>query len=150
MNTPLTPVHLYQIAYSAATLHAVEPGYDVLNNLSNVRPDWYEIWPIRRFLQQFTLDDTAWYGFFSPKFGGKTGLSHAQVQAFVRASEAQADVVLFSPQPDMGAFFLNVFEQGETFDTGFIDAADRFLQATGMPGSVRGLVMDSRQIVFSN
>ena len=112
--TPLThevPVHLYQIPYSAPTLAQVEPGYRVLDNLANERPDWFEYWPIRRFLLAHALDDDAFYGFFSPKFGRKTLLSHDDVSRFVRASAAQADVVLFSPQPDMGAFFLNVFEQ---------------------------------------
>ncbi|WP_425257967.1 hypothetical protein ACPOLB_20900 [Rubrivivax sp. RP6-9] len=142
------PVHLYQIAYSPATLAAVEPGYAVLDNLANARPDWYEYAPIRRFLLEQPLDDAAWYGFFSPKFGSKTQLNAEQVRAAVRTSGA--DVVLFSPQPDMGAFFLNVFEQGETFDPGLIDAYEALLRHIGMPVALRSLVMDSRQIVFSN
>ncbi|WP_418319361.1 hypothetical protein [Piscinibacter sakaiensis] len=141
-------VHLYQIAYSPATLAAVEPGYAVLDNLANPRPDWYEYEPMRRFLLQRPLDDSAYYGFFSPKFGAKTQLTAAQVRATVLA--AGADVVLFSPQPDMGAFFLNVFEQGETFDPGLIDAYSAFLDHVGRPAPLRQLVMDSRQIVFSN
>jgi hypothetical protein len=64
--------------------------------------------------------------------------------------QSGADVVLFSPQPDMGAFFLNVFEQGETFDPGFIDAYAAFLDHIGRPAPLRQLVMDSRQVVFSN
>ena len=63
---------------------------------------------------------------------------------------AQADVVLFSPQPDMGAFFLNVFEQGETFDPGLIDAYGGFLQSIGRAAPLRQMVMDSRQVCFSN
>jgi hypothetical protein len=27
----------------------MEPGYRMLDNLANERPDWYEYWPIRRF-----------------------------------------------------------------------------------------------------
>jgi hypothetical protein len=50
----------------------------------------------------------------------------------------------------MAAFFLNVFEQGETFDHGFIEAYTAFLEHIGRPVPLRGLVMDSRQIVFSN
>lgn len=144
------PVHLYQIAYSAATLAAVEPGYRVLDNLANARPDWYELWPIRRFLLDETLDDDAFYGFFSPKFGAKTQMSHAQVTAFVQAGAADHDVFLFSPQPDMGAFFLNVFEQAEAFDAGFIDAVEGFLASTGQATPLRALVMDSSTTVFSN
>ena len=145
-----TAVHLHQIAYSDATLAAVEPGYAVLDNLANERPDWYELWPIRRFLGANTLDEQAFYGFFSPKFGRKTMLTHADVTAFVRAAAADHDVVLFSPQPDMGAFFLNVFEQAEAFDAGFIDAVEGFLATLGPHAPLRSLVMDSSRTVFSN
>ncbi len=153
-------VHLYQVAYSGATLAAVEPGYAVLDNLANPRPDWFEYWPMRHFLQHQPLDDDAFYGFFSPKFGTKTALTHTDVVATVRAAAPQADVVLFSPQPDMGAFFLNVFEQAETFDPGFITAANAWLahsgqavllQHTGLAlPPLQTLVMDTNQIVFSN
>jgi hypothetical protein len=143
-------IHLFQIAYSEATRAAVEPGYGVLDNLDNPRPDWYEYWPMRRFMLDQTLDEHAFYGFFSPKFGSKTGLSHAQVQDFVASAASRADVILFSPQPDMGAFFLNVFEQGETFDPGLIDSYSQFLQSIGRPVPLRQLVMDSRHTVFSN
>lgn len=148
-------VHLHQIAYSPATLAAVEPGYAVLDNLANPRPDWYEFWPLRQWwldpARGGTADEQAFYGFFSPKFGAKTGLSHADAVATVRrGAAAGADVVLFSPQPDMAAFFLNVFEQGETFDPGLIDAYEALLRTHGVTVSLRGLVMDSRQVVFSN
>lgn len=148
-----TAVHLFQIAYSEATRAAIEPGYGVLDNQANPRPDWFEYWPIRRFLLDTTLDEAGFYGFFSPKFGSKTSLSHAQVQAFVQqaaAADPPADVVLFSPQPDMGAFFLNVFEQGEAFDPGLIAAYEALLAHAGRPVALGGLVMDSRQTVFSN
>jgi hypothetical protein len=143
-------VHLHHIGYSPATAAPVEAGYALLDNLANPRPDWYEYWPIRRFLLTEALDNSAFYGFFSPKFGCKTGLGHGDVVAFVQQHADEADVVLFSPQPDMGAFFLNVFEQGETFDPGLIDAYEAFLAHLGRPLPLRALVMDSRQTVFSN
>lgn len=146
----MTDVHLYQIAYSDKTLAAIEPGYLVLDNLANERPDWYEYWPIRNFLLNEALDEAAFYGFFSPKFGYKTGLRHQQVCDFVQTHAAEHDLMLFSPQPDMGAFFLNVFEQGETFDAGLIEAFEAFLRAIGRPLALAPLVMDTRQIVFSN
>ena len=144
------PVHLHQIAYSPATLASLEAGYHVLNNLTNERPDWHEYWPMRRFLINERLDDDALYGFFSPKFGAKTLLTHAQVMAFVQAQAPKADIVLFSPQPDMGAFYLNVFEQAETFDPGLSETYSAFLAQIGRPVTLGDLLMDSRQVVFSN
>jgi hypothetical protein len=150
MNAPA--VHLHQIAYSPATLAAIEPGYAVLDNLANPRPDWFEFWPLREHLHHQALDEASFYGFFSPKFGSKTGLSHAQVVAAVQhaAQHKAADVVLFSPQPDMGAFFLNVFEQNELFDPGFLATSEAFFAHMGQPTALASLVMDARQTVFSN
>jgi hypothetical protein len=148
---PAPAVHLHLIVYSEATRALAGPGWNVLDNQDNPRPDWFEYWPIRRHLLQADLDDGAFYGFFSPKFSAKTQLDHAAVQRFVTEQAAQgADVLVFSPQPDMGAFFLNVFEQGETFDPGLIDAYGDFLARIGRPVPLRGLVMDARQVVFSN
>ncbi|MBL8287802.1 MAG: hypothetical protein JNL85_07450 [Rubrivivax sp.] len=147
-------IHLHLIAYNEATRASIGPGWLVLDNRANERPDWYEYWPIRRHLlaaeREGSLDYSAFYGFFSPKFTAKTGLEHAAVLRFVAEHAASADVLLFSPQPDMGAFFLNVFEQGETFDAGLIEAYEAFLAQAGRPAPLRQLVMDARQVVFSN
>ena len=151
MDTPTAPtIHLHQIAYSADTLAAVEPGYVPLDNLANPRPDWYEYWPIRSYLLNQPLDDNAFYGFFSPKFGRKTQLDCAAVRLFVQRAAPQADVVLFSPQPDMSAFFMNVFEQGDTFDPELSGVCSQFLERIGRAAPIKQLVMDSRQIIFSN
>lgn len=144
------PIQLYQIAYSQEVLTQIEPGFLVLDNLRNERPDWFEYWPIRRFLQSEQLNEDSFYGFFSPKFCKKTSLSHADVSRLISEHQEHTDVFLFSPQPDMGAFFLNPFEQAETFDAGFVDAFECFLQALGTPLKLRHLVMDSRTTVFSN
>lgn len=122
----------------------------MLDNLNNDRPDWYEYWPIRRFLLNETLDEDAFYGFFSPKFGQKTLLSYQQVLDFIRQHVKQADVFLFSPQPDMSAVFFNIFEQGEVHHPGLITAYETLLNQINWQLDLRSLVMDSRQIVFSN
>lgn len=146
----MSQVNLYHIAYSQKTLTEVAPGYKILNNVDSAKNDWREYWPIRNYLLEEALDDNSYYGFFSPRFKEKTGLSHAQVTAFVQAAAPDADVISFSPQPDMGAFFLNIFEQEELFQPGFIAASEAFFEAIGIPLRLATLVMDSRQIIFSN
>ncbi len=147
-------VHLHLIAYSEETYQQVQAPWQVLDNRANPRPDWFEYGPLRHTLLQAqasgSWDESAFYGYFSPKFCAKTGLSHEQVCNFVQQHAASADVLLFSPQPDMGAFFLNVFEQGETFDPGLIDAYGQFLASIGRAVPLRQLVMDARQVCFSN
>lgn len=144
------PVHLFHIAYNAKTLQEMPAGYTALDNLDSARNDWREYWPIRNFLLREVLDEDAYYGFFSPRFVEKVGLTHAQVSDFVRAAGAATDVVSFSPQPDMGAFFLNIFEQEELFQPGFIAASDAFCATAGIDVQLAALVMDSRQVIFSN
>lgn len=143
-------IHLHHIAYSPETLQQAPAGFPVLNNLKNERPDWFEYWPIRHFLLNQPLDENAFYGFFSPKFSQKTGLSYTDVVNFVNDNSDVADVFLFSPQPDIGAFFINVFEGGEIFNPGKIDACEEFLATIGIHVNLRAIVMDSREIVFSN
>jgi hypothetical protein len=143
-------IKLYHIAYSQKTLENVAPGYLALNNLNSPHNDWREYWPMRSFLLRENLSEDCFYGFFSPRFQEKTGLSYEQTINFIASSPAATDVVTFSPQPDMGAFFLNVFEQNEVFDPGFLAASNAFFAHIGMPLPLGSLIMDSRQIVFSN
>jgi 2-polyprenyl-3-methyl-5-hydroxy-6-metoxy-1,4-benzoquinol methylase len=141
---------LHTIAYSQQTLDAVESGYLVLDNTKNIRPDWREYWPIRQFLLTQTLNDSTFYGFFSPRFSAKTSLSHAAVCDFVAAVPAEVDVVIFSPQPDIGAFFPNVFLGGEIADPGFLLTCQSLVDSVGLSLDLASLVLDSRNTVFSN
>jgi predicted O-linked N-acetylglucosamine transferase (SPINDLY family) len=143
-------VRLYQVAYSPDTISQIHAPVRVLNNVANPRPDWREAWPIRQFLRNSSLDENLFYGFLSPRFSEKTGLSTDEVVRFAEAQTDDVDVLIFSPQADMGAFFLNVFEQAEAFDPGFSITAQAFFDQIKRPVAIDQLVMDSRHIVFSN
>ena len=142
-------VHAFQIFYNEATRASLDPGFEPLDNLANERPDWYEYWPIRRFLQSDALDDDALYGFFSPLFRSKTGLSGKQVIEFAQQA-GDAEVVTFSPHPCHGAVFYNVFEQGANVFPGFLDAVMPFLRELDPQIRLDALVNDSRNTVYSN
>ena len=151
MSAPLpAPVRLFQIAYSPPTLASLQPGFEPLDNLANPRPDWYEFDPIRRFLLTQALDEASFYGFFSPKFTAKTGWHAGDVRALAQGRGATADVLLFSPHPNQGAFFVNVFEQGEFFHPGLLAAARAWLADAGIAHDPATLLMDARHTVFCN
>jgi hypothetical protein len=141
---------LFHIAYSPETKAGIEDGFELLDNLANPRPDWFEYWPIRQWLTSQTLDEDGFYGFFSPKFRAKTGLGPAELRRHIEAHGAQADVLLYSPFPTQIACYLNIFEQGEVSHPGFMQTCMDVLQAIGQPVALPGLVMDSRQMVYSN
>jgi len=143
-------IKAYTIAYTPQLFASVEAPFLPLDHTANERSDWQEYWPIRKFLLNNELDDDCLYGFLSPRFTDKTGLDGARLMAFLLKEGVGKDIVTISPQPDMGAMFLNVFAQNELFDPGFCDTADAFFKTIGIDIDVQTCVMDSTQIVFSN
>ncbi len=143
-------VHTYQILNHYTSRQDLDPGFAVLDNSGNERPDWYEYWPIRKFLRNEKLDESAFYGFLSPKFKLKTNLSAAQVRDFIQASGPATDVALFSPSIHNSAFFLNVFEHGDAEHPGLMQVARAFFARINHPQPLEDLVSDSRTTVHSN
>ncbi|VTU22951.1 hypothetical protein SRS16CHR_03154 [Variovorax sp. SRS16] len=148
---PLRQIHLHQIFYDEATRAALDPGFVPMDNLANARPDWFEYWSIRRFFLGTVLNENDLYGFFSPKFRTKTGLSAEAVRQFVGDGTAsRADVYLFSPVWGAACYFRNVFEQGERFHPGLLPVSQAFFDAAGWRVDLRQLVMSTRTTVFCN
>ena len=147
---PLRAVHVFQILNHYTAREDLDPGFEVLDNSGNERSDWYEYWPIRRFLLNRTLDETGFYGFLSPKFKQKTNLTAAMVRDFIRATPLATDVVLFSPSIHNAAYYLSVFEHGEAEHPGLIGVTSRLLQRMRRPAAVGELISDSRNTVHSN
>jgi hypothetical protein len=143
-------MHIYQILNHYTPRQDLDPGFAVLDNSTNERPDWFEYWPIRRFLLSETLDENAFYGFLSPKFKLKTSLSSSAVRDFILAVDPSADVVLLSPSIHNSAYYLNVFEHGDAEHPGLKNAAKRLLERLDLPSDLDSLVSDSRNTVHSN
>jgi hypothetical protein len=143
-------MHIYQILNHFTRREELDPGFEVLDNSSNPRPDWFEYWPIREFLRSETLDEDAYYGFLSPKFRLKTGLSSAAVREFILAGGGAADVVLFSPSIHNSAYYINVFEHGDAEHPGLKEVARRLFERLGLACDLDALVSDSRNTVHSN
>jgi hypothetical protein len=141
---------IYQILNHYTSPQALDPGFRVLDNSSNERPDWYEYWPIRKFLTSEALDENAFYGFLSPKFKAKTNLDAAHVAELVRTSDPATDMILLTPSIQNNAYFLNVFAHGDAKHPGLLGVAQRLFARLGRPTNLVDLVTDSRIEVFSN
>lgn len=146
----MADIRVHQIFYSDATRAKLDPGFVPLDNTANARPDWFEFWPIRNFLNATELDPDAWYGFVSPNFKAKTGLNAAYVHKVVTAVDAKADVALFTPGWDQLAYFRSVFEQGDLWHPGLIEATRAFLETVGIALDLEAMVTHSLSSVFSN
>ena len=149
-NVTPTKACIYHIFYDDATREENDKGFLPLDNLSNVRPDWREYWPIRNFLLGQTLDENTFYGFFSPKFHEKTTLDSATVYEFIASVGTNADVITFSPFFDQGAVFLNTFEQAARFHPGIEPVFDSLLALVAPGVNQHTLLMDSCRSIFCN
>ena len=141
---------VYQILNHYTPRQALDPGFRVLDNSANERPDWYEYWPMREFLLNEPLDESAFYGFLSPKFRLKTSLDAAHVEALVRDADPSTDVILLTPSIHNSAYYLNVFLHGEARHPGLLEVAQQLFRRLGKQSDLAQLVTDSRTEVFSN
>jgi hypothetical protein len=143
-------VQIYQILNHYTPREELDPGFAVLDNSANERPDWFEYWPIRRFLLNEALDENTFYGFLSPKFQLKTSLSSAAVREFILAADSAVDVVLLSPSIHNSAYYWNVFEHGDAEHPGLKNVAQALFERLGLSSDLNSLVSDSRNTVHSN
>lgn len=147
----MSEIIIHQIKSYYTKEEDLDPSCLVLDNSANERPDWYEYWPIRRFLLNAALDEAAFYGFLSPRFKQKTNLTAAAVRDFVKRENCSAaDIVLFSPSLHLTACYWNVFQYGEYCHPGLVDLATQFFTRIGEPTNLADLVSHSRNEVHSN
>jgi hypothetical protein len=146
----MSAINIFQIYYSAATRAMLDPGFIPLDNSANERPDWREYWPIRNYLRANPPVPHDYYGFLSPAFGSKTRLGSKTVLDFVRAHQGDADVILFSPYFDQGAFFLNQWEQGAMIHPAAAATFEAALALVAPGFGIRSTATTSRNTVFCN
>jgi hypothetical protein len=146
----MSDVFIYQIKPPYADQKDLDPGFLLLDNTANERPDWYEYWPIRNFLLKETLDEDSFYGFVSPRFKEKTNLSATAAIEFVRGAGQNADVVLLSPTLCWTAVYWNVFEFGDAVHPGLLAVSSEFFTRIGQPTNLTSLVTHSQNEVYSN
>jgi hypothetical protein len=144
----MSAAHIFQIKSYYAAPQDLDPGFGVLDNSANERPDWFEYWPIRKFLLSESLDEDGFYGFLSPSFKRKTNLGATQVREFI--DSADSDVVLFSPSIHNSAYYLNVFEHGEAEHPGLAALAVRLFARLNIALDLHNFISDSRNTVHSN
>jgi hypothetical protein len=144
-----TMINVFQIYYDSTTQAQVDPLFIPLENTGNPRPDWREYWPIRNYFLEHGINKDELYGFFSPNFRNKTGLSGQAVYDFIAAHPGQ-DVYTFSPFIQEAACYLNTFEQGNRHHPGLLAVADRFLKNIEVQVDFESFVMDFTSSIYCN
>jgi hypothetical protein len=143
-------VKIFQIFYSEATKISNDQGFLPLDNMANLRPDWREYWPIRNYLLSNELDEESWYGFFSPKFGQKTGLSSKDCLEFINSHSNEVDVFSFSPFFDLGAWYQNSILQAIPQHPNLKFPMEGALNIINLQGDIDQIVMHSGNNIFCN
>lgn len=142
-------INIFQIYYDGASREQVDPLFIPLENKDNPRPDWREYWPIRNYFLENGINKDELFGFFSPNFRNKTGLTGEQVYEFI-ADNPGKDVYTFSPFIQDAACYLNTFEQGNRYHPGLISVTDQFLKTIDVQVAFESLVMDFTSSIFCN
>lgn len=143
-------IHIYQIYYDERTKNLLDPGFTPLDNTANERPDWYELWPMLKFLRGNELLEDHWYGFLSPNFFLKTELSADAVRRPIERFDEVANVAVVSFSTDQVAYFRNLFEQGEAWHSGLTAAAQGFVDHLKINIALDKLVSYSANAPLSN
>lgn len=143
-------IYIFQIFYNEQTKNSLDPGFLPLDNIDNVRADWREYWPIRKYLLSNQLDENSVYGFFSPKFKKKTGLSADECFKFIDGHTTDVDVFSFSPFFDLGAFYKNSFFQAINQCPNSRYAMEGALKIIDPALDLNELIMHSGNNIFCN
>lgn len=144
-------LHIHQIYYDAASQAMLDPGFIPLDNSTDTRPDWYEFWAIRKYLLTHELQEDHWYGFLSPKFANKTGLSSRQVLDFLELADAQdASVGLALCYFEQIALYWNCFEQGDRIHPGLTETTEQWLHEYGFDPNIRRIVNHTGNFTYCN
>lgn len=141
---------IYQIFYDEASRARVMPGLIPLDNTANERPDWFEFWVTLQFLRTNELEDDTLYGFLSPKFLEKTGITSISILSTIAQAPEEHDVFLFSAAWEQICYFLNPWEQAEAWHPGLTELSERLLKECGLDIDLRNMVTDSTCTVLSN
>lgn len=141
-------IEIHQIFYNDKTRTSVKPPFIPLDNTLGEK-SWFEFWPILNFLNKNELREDTLYGFVSPKFTEKTGITPAQAIQSIQARNG-ADVLLFSYKWDLLSYFLNPWEQGEIWHPGITRETQKFLYAENIQTNLKYLITSCRSSVFSN
>jgi hypothetical protein len=100
--------------------------------ICNDHPQWRELQAFLEIYRQGHWRQQDFTGMFSPKFSLKTQVSVDHFRQFV-ADNADADVCLINPFPQIAYWSFNVWMQGEHAHPGLIANSQSVLDAVGIP-----------------
>ena len=148
---PTASVKLFQIYYNEETRNQLDSACIPLDNCNSPKPEWYEFYPIKNFLDHNELEENTYYGFLSPRFQQKTCVSPADlIKLIEEKSQENIDVFLSSLGFNVIAYHQNLFIQGEAAHPGITDLTQRALDKLNVYCDVKNMVSSLQNSAFCN
>jgi hypothetical protein len=141
---------IFQIYYDQKSFDKLDRGFTPLDNSNNNSDGWFEFKPILNYLNNHPLDDNIWYGFLSPSFHSKTGVTSGNIFQIIEHHHQFADVALLHTGWDQICYFKNPWEQGEVWHPGLKAMSQDFFNKMDFDIDTDNLVTDLTSSVFSN
>ena len=141
---------IFQIFYDEKTQGMIAPEFTPLDNMENLRPDWFEFHVIRKALKKMEMREDCFYGFLSPNFHQKTGMSPSEVINMIKAVPKHVEVVLLTSKAHDLVLHRNLFLQGDLCHPGLLSACEHFFEFIGTPMNLKTLVTSLNNSVASN
>jgi hypothetical protein len=143
-------ISLYQIFYDSQSKLNIPDCCIPLDNTSPSAEGWFEFLPILNYLQTHVIKPEDFYGFISPNFQIKTGISPADLIGVVKNHGDSVDAFISNYCWDQTAFFKNAWEQGEFWHPGLTSYTQDFLDYLGLHLNISNLVGHKMNTVASN
>lgn len=146
-----SPIYLHQIFYNETSRQQIDPLCIPWDNCNTPHADWFEFGVIKNYLDTHTLDENAYYGFISPKFCHKTGISIQNLLSQIQQLN-HADVILVTGNNEwmQQAIFRNPFEQGEFWHRGLLNVSMQAAQRLNWQINPAEMVCSTYNFTFCN
>ena len=144
-------IRLYQICYNEETKQAIDPLCIPLDNSHSPKLEWFEFYPIKQFLDNNELEENTYYGFLSPRFYEKTGVTIGNLINLIQENSQEGiDVFLSSLGFGSIAYYQNLFEQGEMWHSGLKQLTQQALNKMGISVNLDTLVSSTHSAAYCN
>lgn len=140
---------IFSIYYDEKTLENIPDGFTGLCNKHGPE-HLYEVFPIRKYLQENELDKNQYTGFFSPKFFQKTKITGEDIRNTLNQASSETTVCLFSSAVDEASLFPNVWIQGDGFHPGLLNISQRLAWNAGYTIDLKSSITPLQTAVFSH
>jgi len=142
-------VKLFGIFYDKKSRAAIPSDFIPLDNSEG--PEYlYESHPMLMQLERALPEKDAWYGFFSPKFFEKTGITPNDIYGEVERASDDVSVLLFSSHWRQVALHQNIWIQGDTHHPGLLQVTQKVIELAGYKIDITKTYSTLNDGVFSN